>query len=42
MCPGYIKNDPAMLNNPYVREITSREISQDENAHMANQIPSRL
>ncbi|WP_304510575.1 cell surface protein SprA [Duncaniella muris] len=26
MCPGYIKNDPAMLNNPYVREITSREI----------------
>ena len=26
MCPGYIKNDPAMLNNPYVREVTSREI----------------
>lgn len=26
MCPGYIKNDPKMLNNPYVREITSREI----------------
>lgn len=26
LCPGYIKNDPKMLNNPYVREITVREI----------------
>ncbi len=26
MCPGYIKNDPKQLNNPYVREVTSREI----------------
>lgn len=26
MCPGYIKSDLAQLSNPYVREVTSREI----------------
>ncbi|MCM1519326.1 MAG: cell surface protein SprA [Lachnoclostridium sp.] len=26
LCPGYIKSDYAQLNNPYVREVTSREI----------------
>ena len=26
MCPGYIKSDPAQLNNPYVREITLYEV----------------
>ncbi|MCM1356375.1 MAG: cell surface protein SprA [Staphylococcus sp.] len=26
MCPGYIKSDPKQLNNPYVREITLREV----------------
>ena len=26
MCPGYIKSDLKQLSNPYVREVTSREI----------------
>ena len=26
MCPGYIKADPKQMNNPYIREVTSREI----------------
>ncbi len=26
LCPAYIKNDPAQVNNPYIREVTSREI----------------
>ncbi len=26
LCPGYIRSDTKMLNNPYVREVTSREI----------------
>ncbi len=26
LCPGYIKSDYKQLNNPYVREVTSREI----------------
>lgn len=26
LCPGYIKSDPTQLNNPYVREITVREV----------------
>lgn len=26
LCPGYIKNDLKQLSNPYVREVTSREI----------------
>ncbi|MBP3304121.1 MAG: cell surface protein SprA [Muribaculaceae bacterium] len=26
LCPGYIKNDPRQINNPYIREVTSREI----------------
>lgn len=26
MCPGYIKSDPKQINNPYVREITLREV----------------
>ncbi len=26
LCPGYIKSDPAQMNNPYIREVTSREI----------------
>ena len=26
LCPGYIRSDTKMLNNPYVREITTREI----------------
>ncbi len=26
MCPGYIKSDVKQLNNPYVREITLREV----------------
>lgn len=29
LCPGYIKNDARQLSNPYVREITSREIYPD-------------
>jgi len=26
LCPGYIKSDPKQMNNPYIREVTSREI----------------
>ncbi|MDE6062869.1 MAG: cell surface protein SprA, partial [Duncaniella sp.] len=26
LCPGYIKSDPAQLNNPYVREIYTYEV----------------
>ncbi|MDE6556603.1 MAG: cell surface protein SprA, partial [Duncaniella sp.] len=26
LCPAYIKNDPAQMNNPYIREVTTREI----------------
>ncbi len=29
LCPGYIKNDAKQLSNPYVREVTSREIYPD-------------
>ena len=26
MCPGYIKADPEQMNNPYIREVTMREV----------------
>ena len=26
LCPGYIKSDPKQMNNPYIREVTSKEI----------------